>query len=74
MIFRNDRRRILPVFLVSCLMPLMAAFSNGRLERIRTVDFLLIFTSGFGLGACVLALGAIKRAQKATDKAGGRAL
>ena len=64
MIFRNDPRRLLPVFFVSCLMPLMAAFSNGRLERIRAVDFLLIFTSGIGLGACVTAFVAIKRSEK----------
>jgi len=63
MIFRNNPRRIVPVFFVSCLLPLMAGFSNGRFERVRPVDFLLIFASGLGLGVCVTALVAIKRAQ-----------
>ncbi len=49
MIFRNDPRRIVPVLFISCLFPLIAAFNNGLFERIRTVDFLLIFTARSGL-------------------------
>ena len=44
-------------------MPLTAAFVNGRLERIRTIGFLLIFTAGLGLGACATAFWAIKKGQ-----------
>ena len=63
MIFRNDPRRLAPVFFVACVMPLMAGFSNGRFEHIRTVDFLMIFTAGLGLGVCITAYVAIKRAK-----------
>ena len=64
MIFRNDPRRIAPVFFVSCLLPLTAAFANGRLENVRPVEFLLIFVSGVGLGASAATFFAIKRGQK----------
>ena len=63
MIFRNDPRWIVPVLFVRCVMPLTAAFVNGRLERIRTIGFLLIFTAGLGLGACATAFWAIKKGQ-----------
>ena len=63
MMFRNKQRLIFPALFFGCIMPLMQLTRNGRLDQIRTVDFLLIFISGFALGAVVSRLVAMKRDQ-----------
>ncbi len=52
----NPRKRIAVIILVGCLLPLMALNRTGRLDSIRTVDYLLILAAGFGLGSAITRL------------------
>ena len=52
----NPRKHVAVMLLVGCMMPLMALNRTGRLDSIRTVDFLLIFVAGFGLGSATTRL------------------
>ncbi len=53
--FRDNPRNHIAVILLA-LMPLIPLSRTGRLESIRTVDFLLIFAAGFALGSAITRL------------------
>ena len=61
MIPQDQRRRLVPIFIVSCLMPGMLLLRNGRLEDMRTVDVLLIFASGVGFGSFLTRLFSLRK-------------